>query len=149
MERYYKLLDERENEAREEEERAKVVKKENAVKAVRLQKNKPKQSKNRRTKSDEKSSERRANNAFFQEKNISPELQAIIGMEKCSRPQIVKQLWAYIKDNNLQNPEDKRKINCDEKLQTLFKKRMYMSYVCIWPHRVCRRILTFRMRWCF
>ncbi|CAM9777280.1 unnamed protein product [Heterosigma akashiwo] len=38
-----------------------------------------------------------------------------------SRPQVVKQLWVYIKGNDLQNPENKREILCDDKLKGLFE----------------------------
>ncbi|KAK0550376.1 hypothetical protein OC845_002696 [Tilletia horrida] len=41
-----------------------------------------------------------------------------------SRPQVVKQLWAYIKGNELQNPQNKRQILCDSKLKNLFGKSM-------------------------
>ena len=36
--------------------------------------------------------------------------------------QVVKALWEYIKANDLQDPANKRKINVDEKLATLFTK---------------------------
>ena len=39
-----------------------------------------------------------------------------------SRPQVVKQLWNYIKGNELQDPNDKRQILCDEKLHAVFKQ---------------------------
>ncbi len=39
-----------------------------------------------------------------------------------SRPQVVKQLWNYIKANELQDPNDKRQILCDEKLHAVFKQ---------------------------
>jgi upstream activation factor subunit UAF30 len=32
----------------------------------------------------------------------------------------VKQLWVYIKGNELQNPVNKREIVCDEKLRAVF-----------------------------
>jgi upstream activation factor subunit UAF30 len=38
-----------------------------------------------------------------------------------SRPQVVKKLWEHIKGNNLQNPENKRQILCDEKMEAIFK----------------------------
>jgi len=38
-----------------------------------------------------------------------------------SRPQVVKKIWEHIKQNNLQVPEDKRQIRCDEKMQLVFK----------------------------
>lgn len=68
---------------------------------------------------------RAPNNAFNREMALSHELQNVIARERCSRPQVVKHLWAYIKGNNLQNPADKRQIICDDKLQKLFKKSMY------------------------
>lgn len=40
--------------------------------------------------------------------------------------QVVKQLWAYIKNNNLQDPKDKRNILLDEKLGTLFEAPLNM-----------------------
>ncbi len=38
-----------------------------------------------------------------------------------SRPQVVKKIWEYIKERDLQDPADKRQIRCDEKLQSVFK----------------------------
>jgi upstream activation factor subunit UAF30 len=32
-------------------------------------------------------------------------------------------MWRYIKERNLQNPQDKREIICDDKLEKLFKKK--------------------------
>lgn len=34
--------------------------------------------------------------------------------------QVVKMLWKYIKENNLQDPKDGRTIICDESLRSLF-----------------------------
>ncbi|ONM12523.1 uncharacterized protein [Zea mays] len=52
---------------------------------------------------------------------ISPELQTIVGETAMSRTQIVKQLWAYIRQNNLQDPDDKRKIICNDELRVVFE----------------------------
>lgn len=35
--------------------------------------------------------------------------------------QIVKQLWVYIRKHNLQDPENKRKIICDDALRLVFE----------------------------
>ena len=35
--------------------------------------------------------------------------------------QIVKQLWAYIRKNNLQDPNNKRKIICNDELRVVFE----------------------------
>ncbi|KAL3820799.1 hypothetical protein ACJIZ3_006704 [Penstemon smallii] len=52
---------------------------------------------------------------------VSPELQAIVGEPALPRTEIVKQLWAYIKKHNLQDPSNKRKIICDDALRLVFE----------------------------
>lgn len=54
---------------------------------------------------------------------LSDALVAVLGKEVAPRPQVVSGLWVYIKDNNLQNPDDKREILCDDKLKAVFKGR--------------------------
>ncbi|XP_039019696.1 uncharacterized protein LOC120151249 [Hibiscus syriacus] len=53
--------------------------------------------------------------------SVSPELQAIVGERALPRTEIVKQLWAYIWKNSLQDPSNKRKIICDEALRVVFE----------------------------
>lgn len=52
--------------------------------------------------------------------NVSPELQAIVGEPALPRTQIVKQLWTYIRANNLQDPSNKRNIICNDALRMVF-----------------------------
>lgn len=52
---------------------------------------------------------------------VSPELQVIVGQPAMPRTEIVKQLWAYIKKNNLQDPSNKRKIICNDELRVVFE----------------------------
>ncbi|KAF3331073.1 Upstream activation factor subunit spp27 [Carex littledalei] len=52
---------------------------------------------------------------------VSPELQVIVGQPTMARTEIVKQLWAYIRKNNLQDPNNKRKIICNDELRLLFE----------------------------
>lgn len=52
---------------------------------------------------------------------VSPELQAVVGQPAMPRTEIVKQLWAYIRKNNLQDPSNKRKIICDDALRVVFE----------------------------
>ncbi|KAG9321190.1 hypothetical protein KVV02_000116 [Mortierella alpina] len=68
-------------------------------------------------------------NPFNRPMVISDKLAEVVGQAgsigpsgriEMSRPEVVKQLWVYIKANSLQLENDKRVIACDEKLKTLF-----------------------------
>ncbi len=61
-----------------------------------------------------------ANAAFSKPMTISPELAAVVGAGPMPRSEVVKQLWVYIKSNNLQDPSNKRNIVADEKLKAVF-----------------------------
>ncbi|KAK0212524.1 hypothetical protein DFS33DRAFT_1377014 [Desarmillaria ectypa] len=61
-----------------------------------------------------------AKGGFAKEYALSVPLAAVLDVDKLSRPQVVKQLWVYIKNNALQNPSNKREILCDEKLKAVF-----------------------------
>ena len=50
----------------------------------------------------------------------SPELAKITGTADLPRSEIVSKMWAYIKKNNLQNPENKREILADATLEPIF-----------------------------
>lgn len=52
--------------------------------------------------------------------SLSPELQAVVGETELPRTQVVKLLWAYIRENGLQDPENRRKIICNDVLRILF-----------------------------
>lgn len=52
---------------------------------------------------------------------VSPQLQTIVGQPTMPRTEIVKQLWAYIRKNNLQDPSNKRKIICNDELRLVFE----------------------------
>ncbi|XP_078433024.1 uncharacterized protein LOC144704461 [Wolffia australiana] len=52
---------------------------------------------------------------------VSPLLQAIVGEPELPRTQIVKELWAYIRKNNLQDPNNRRKIICNDELRLVFE----------------------------
>ncbi|XP_068654756.1 protein TRI1-like [Aristolochia californica] len=51
---------------------------------------------------------------------VSAEMQALVGVPEIPRTQALKQIWAYIKEHNLQDPENKKIIVCDEKLKKIF-----------------------------
>jgi chromatin remodeling complex protein RSC6 len=53
---------------------------------------------------------------------VSPVLAEVIGGEPTPRTQIIKKIWDYIKKNDLQNKENRRMIDGDEKLKAVFGK---------------------------
>ncbi|KAI5295149.1 hypothetical protein KEM52_002232 [Ascosphaera acerosa] len=59
---------------------------------------------------------------------LSPALSQLLdGAQTLSRPQTVKRIWAYIKANDLQDPQDRRHIRCDERMRAVFKQdRVHM-----------------------
>ena len=50
----------------------------------------------------------------------SKELAAVVGAEPLPRGEVVSKVWAYIKQHGLQNPEDRREILADDKLEAVF-----------------------------
>ena len=50
----------------------------------------------------------------------SNELAEITGSDPLPRSEVVSKMWDYIKKNNLQNPENKREILADDKLEKVF-----------------------------
>jgi len=61
-------------------------------------------------------------NALQQPLQPSKELAVIVGSNPLPRGEVVSKMWDYIKKNNLQNPENKREILADDKLQPIFGK---------------------------
>jgi len=62
------------------------------------------------------------NSAFMKPVTPTGPLVAIIGATPMPRTEVTKKVWEYIKSNNLQNPQNKRMIVADAKLQPLFGK---------------------------
>ncbi|KAJ0692462.1 putative transcription regulator SWI/SNF-BAF60b family [Helianthus annuus] len=51
---------------------------------------------------------------------LSPQLQKFTGVPELARTEVVKQLWSYIREHDLQDPANRRNIRCDGLLQELF-----------------------------
>jgi upstream activation factor subunit UAF30 len=74
-----------------------------------------------------KKSAKKPNAAFMKALTLSPALAAVIGSKPVPRTEIIKKIWEYIKKNNLQDSKNKRMINSDEKLLTLFSGKKQIS----------------------
>lgn len=76
----------------------------------------------KKSSSNKEKNKRGAGGGFSKLCGLSPELQSVLGVSELSRTQVVKQLWVYIRENNLQDPQNRRKILCDDKLHPVFRK---------------------------
>ena len=65
---------------------------------------------------------RKPNAALLQKLTPSEALAAVVGGAPLPRSQALKKVWDYIKKYNLQDSVNRRKINADDKLKTLFGK---------------------------
>ena len=64
---------------------------------------------------------KKARGGFSQKKEISDELAAFLGQGKMmARTDIVKSLWQYIREHNLQNPANKKEIILDSDMKQVF-----------------------------
>ena len=63
---------------------------------------------------------KKGNSAFMKPLKLTADLEAVVGKGPMPRPQVVKNLWVYIKKNNLQDPQKKRNIIADDKLKVVF-----------------------------
>ena len=61
--------------------------------------------------------------AFNKKMQLSDSLAQICGARQMSRPEVVKQLWKHIKANKLQDKNNGRQINNDQKMQNVFGKK--------------------------
>lgn len=70
---------------------------------------------------------KKSNPALMKPLQPSTELAAVVGSAPLPRTEVVSKVWEYIKANNLQNPENKREILADDKLQPIFGGKSKVS----------------------
>jgi len=63
---------------------------------------------------------RKPNAAFMKEMTPSDTLAAVVGAKPLPRTEVTKKVWDYIKEQNLQDPANRRMINADDKLKAVF-----------------------------
>jgi chromatin remodeling complex protein RSC6 len=91
----------------------KAAKKKAAKKAARPMAGKAK-------KAAKKGGGRKANAAFMAPVTPSATLAPVVGDKPIPRTEVTKRLWAYIKKNDLQDQKNKRQINADATLKSVF-----------------------------
>ena len=71
--------------------------------------------------------EGKANAGLMKPLSVSADLAKVIGNEPTPRTQIIKKIWDYIKQNDLQDKENRRMINADPKLKVVFDGKDQIS----------------------
>jgi chromatin remodeling complex protein RSC6 len=66
---------------------------------------------------------RKGNPALTKPVQPDEKLAAIVGADPLPRSAITKAIWDYIKERGLQDPQNKQRINADEKLKAVFDGR--------------------------
>ncbi|CAO3694067.1 unnamed protein product [Umbelopsis ramanniana] len=84
---------------------------------------KPAKKKKTKTKNPSSTGRGAPNNGFMKPLKLSPAIQTLTRCEQdeLPRPTIVKRIWEYIKEKDLQDPSDKRSILCDDTMKAVFK----------------------------
>lgn len=59
---------------------------------------------------------------------LSADLADIVGGEEMPRHEVVKRMWAYIKENKLQDPKNKAMVKCDEKLSKICPTKKFRGF---------------------
>ena len=63
---------------------------------------------------------RKPNAAFMKPVTPTAALAGVVGSKPIPRTEVTKKLWTYIKKNKLQDPKNKRMINADAALKSVF-----------------------------
>ncbi|KAK6253589.1 hypothetical protein QUC31_015309 [Theobroma cacao] len=112
--------EEEEEEERGEEEEEEEVEEEEEEEQEPEQEGNARGSKNKRSAKVDKDVKRRGG-GFTKLCSLSPQLQAFIGEPELARTEVVKRLWTYIREKNLQDPKNRRNILCDQSLHAIFR----------------------------
>jgi chromatin remodeling complex protein RSC6 len=70
---------------------------------------------------------RKPNAAFMKPMTPSAMLGEVIGAKAMPRTEVTKKLWAYIKKHKLQDSKNRRMINADDALKSVFGGKKQVS----------------------
>ena len=87
----------------------------------------PKKAVKKAAKKAAKKSAPKSNSGFMAALTLSPALADVVGSAPLPRTEIIKKIWDYIKKNKLQDSVNRRMINADAKLKTLFGGKTQIS----------------------
>jgi chromatin remodeling complex protein RSC6 len=98
-----------------------------AAKKSAAKKTSAKKATTKKTAAKKPAAKRKPNAAFMKPMTPSANLASVVGSSPLPRTEVTKKVWDYIKKNKLQDPENKRQINADEKLRAVFGGKKQVS----------------------
>ncbi|ALC43631.1 CG1240 [Drosophila busckii] len=70
----------------------------------------------------------RKSTGFTRAYNLSPELSALMGADSLPRHEVVKKVWAIIKERDLYDPKNKQFAICDDELMKIMKVKRFRTF---------------------
>ncbi|CAF1210614.1 unnamed protein product [Rotaria sordida] len=70
----------------------------------------------------------RRKTSYNKELDLSDQLASVVGGHQMPRSEVVKRMWAYFKQHNLLDPNNKQYVNCDETLTKLFGRKRIRAF---------------------
>lgn len=70
----------------------------------------------------------RKSTGFTRAYNLSPELSALMGADSLPRHEVVKKVWAIIKERDLYDPKNKQFAICDDELMKVMKVKRFRTF---------------------
>ncbi|CAI5721070.1 unnamed protein product [Hyaloperonospora brassicae] len=118
-----------EGDADDEQVEQRVRKKQSTSVEKKKKKKKTKETpKKSKRKADGDGDKKAAGRGFNAELCLSPELAQVVGTDTMARPQVVKALWAYIREHDLQDPNNKKSIILDDTLRAVFQRESFTMF---------------------
>lgn len=79
-------------------------------------------------KSTKKAKKSRKGTGFTRPYTLSPQLSALMGADSLPRHEVVKKVWAIIKERNLYDPKNKQYAICDAELLEVMKIKRFRTF---------------------
>lgn len=83
--------------------------------------------------------------AFTKSFKLSPELADVVGSDVMPRHEVVKKLWAVIKERELQDPANKQYAICDDQLFKVIGKTFFFFLFHLYKYEDFKNYAVFYM----
>ncbi|XP_054159643.1 uncharacterized protein LOC128957843 isoform X2 [Oppia nitens] len=100
----------------------------NSLKPQKKRKTVKKKEKKDNCDEDKSEKKRNTNKGYLKKCVLSTELAHFLGQQEMARYEVVKRIWSYVKDNNLQDPKNKQFAIPDNQLTPIFGSKKFLLF---------------------